>query len=1273
MANRGGFRRRENTGSWLFLQAISYDRLKLEHRRVTLGEHSVGAATKFLWVALVLGATCASAQQKQMRIQFAEPVTLKATAGHSEFDAYGRRFSVELQRNERLVQGLPAAARSQLNHVQLLRGKLEGVSGSWVRLTQVGAGLEGAIWDGQDLYVVTTLARISKNLTTPIDAAPDQSVVYRLSDTLDSLPEAFCGLDERIDAASSRGVSGLNQYRSLVAQIATAAATAPAEQLNLALIADTAFQQQSGNPADEMLARLNIVDGIFTEQIGVLLQPTEFRLVPSSSDPFTATDASQLLDQLSTFRQNTPSVRTAGLAHLFTGKDLNANTIGIAYRDALCDSSFGVSLSDNELGPFYSALVMAHELGHNFGAEHDGKPGGACEATDSGGYLMSPQFNGASVFSACSRNSIAQSVAQARGICIVPAHFADLTASAPATLDAVANSVFTLPVTVRSIGNAAAVDATIKLSLAATLSFQGAVLPDGACSTAGAEVTCHLGDIPANSERVVELKLMSSQISSTSVVATVGAANDYLTANSTTQTYLRFTSAVDLKLAMTVSPKSLYANDTIDITLDVTSMRTQTAHGGQVHVSLFDLEYDSATAGAHVCASTGPNFIRCDLADIPAGQTTRIVLHAHGEHRGDRSVSASVQIPEDGDYSNNYAQDTVRIISENDFLISASTDSLSFETGTMQQVVYTLRAIGRNPSVGSQLRVWAPWTGRLDAVVASAGACTFQGTNTLGLCEFGDLNPGDIRTVTVTFHTTSNGAATLQGEALYHIDPHLVWINNAVTQVYSNLPIDVVASTLYASSVEGQPGSTFAGMESVGLQPAQNVVATLEVPAAVRLTAMSVTNANNWTCTLLTPQRGRCTGAFAATGGASITYAFVSDVPGNHTTKLTVSADGDGNAANNTSEAILTIEPYLDAGITTSATQMQLVAGQDHVVGFTVNTGARPVPGVIAVASRESGFEIASITAAGYSCKIDVTYERYGRCEFGDLPANASVPVSVTYRGFSDNIRGEAWISVFTSVDRNTANNSVRIQYDTVAFTDVQLQIAQTTATAVNGALLNFPRITVTTVGTYAARIPVLQIPLPAFTTVRYVSGSSISCTGTSTLRCEIYSGQAGESHSIDIVLETNGTGTFTSNVTLQSGNDSTAGNNSGTVQLSVTAPPPPPPPPGGGGSSSGGGASKGGGGGRFEWLALAFLGLLAVNRARRPLPIARLNPVRLTLRENAGAQPGVRTRAAARMDRAIRHLRRRHYLREAGPEVRVAPGQARAAAPRKSNCRSPH
>jgi hypothetical protein len=1136
-----------------------------------------------------------------MRIQFAEPVKLKAASGHTEFDAYGRRFSVDLQRNERLVQGLSPAARSQTARAQLLRGKLQGAQGSWVRLTQVGVGLEGAIWDGQEMYVVTTLARIQKNLTTPIAAAPGQTVMYRLSDTLDSLPEAFCGLDELADAAASRGVSGLKQYRSLVNQLTAAAATTPAEQLSLSLIADSSFQQQNaGSSADAMLARLNIVDGIFAEQIGVLLQPTELRLVPAGSDPFSATDASKLLDQLSNFRANTPAVRTAGLAHLFTGKDLDGNTIGIAYRDALCDPSFGASLSDSELGPFSSALVMAHELGHNFGAEHDGTSG-TCAATGSG-YLMSPQFNGASVFSACSLNSIAQSVAQARGICILPAQYADLAASAPATLDAQANTPFELPITVRSIGNVAAIGATVKLTLPSILTFQGADLPSGACSTAGAEVTCDLGDIPANSERVVELNLVSSQLSSTSITATVSASNDYLTANGTTQTYLYFTSAVDLGVVMTVSPTTLFANDTFDVTVDVTSTRTLTARGGQLFVSLFDMKFDSVTAGAHTCTIVFQDHVRCDLADIAAGQTTRIVLHGHGENRGERSVTAQVQVADDGDYRNNSAQETIRISPENDFLIRASAESLSFEPGVVQEVTYTLEAIGRIPSVKSQLRVWGPWNGQFDSFVASAGTCTLEGVNSLILCEFGDLNPGASLTVTVRFHTTSNGSAHLQGEALHYKDAHTVWINGAMTQIYSNLQIDAIARTLYASAVEGRTSIGYAGVESVGLQPAQNVVATLEVPAPMQLTSMSVTNVNTWACTLLTPQRGQCTGAFTGTGGVSISYGFSSDVPGDYTAKLTITADGDGDAANNTSESILTVAPFLDAGIATTETSMHLVAGQDHVVQLTVTTAARPVPGVIVVAQRNSEFEISSMTAAGSACEID-SFSGYGRCQLGDLPANAVVPVSVAYRALHDASTGTARVSVFTSTDHEQTNNSVAIDYTTTIYTDLQLQVAQATATAVSGTRLLFPRITISNLGAIGSRTSQLLIPLPAFTTVQSVSASNAACSGTISLSCDLFTLAPGTSGTIDITLNTSSTGNFTSNVTLQGANDSTTGNNSAVVELSVTAPQ----TGGGGGSSSGGGGggtggsgSSKGGGGQLEWLALVFLALLVADRARR-------------------------------------------------------------------------
>ena len=81
-------------------------------------------------------------------------------------------FSLALTDNERVLAKLPAQRKQELQRYRLLRGTLDGQPGSWVRLTESPAGIEGAIWDGHDLYAVTSYERIAALLTTPLGAAP---------------------------------------------------------------------------------------------------------------------------------------------------------------------------------------------------------------------------------------------------------------------------------------------------------------------------------------------------------------------------------------------------------------------------------------------------------------------------------------------------------------------------------------------------------------------------------------------------------------------------------------------------------------------------------------------------------------------------------------------------------------------------------------------------------------------------------------------------------------------------------------------------------------------------------------------------------------------------------------------------------------------------------------------------------------------------------------------------------------------------------------------
>jgi hypothetical protein len=185
--------------------------------------------------------------------------------------------------------------------------------------------------------------------------------------------------------------NGLDQYKGLLRELpqrATAAALATLE-LEVAMIADFEFFSAELDPEGALLSRLNVVDGIFSEQVGVAITARELNVFDDPADPFTTSDAGTLLDQVGRYRVATPAIAATGLAHLVTGRnltrrnaqnDLDDSIIGIAYLFGVCEAEIGVSVSER-LDPFSSALVAAHEFGHNFGAPHDGEAGSPCQAT----------------------------------------------------------------------------------------------------------------------------------------------------------------------------------------------------------------------------------------------------------------------------------------------------------------------------------------------------------------------------------------------------------------------------------------------------------------------------------------------------------------------------------------------------------------------------------------------------------------------------------------------------------------------------------------------------------------------------------------------------------------------------------------------------------------------------------------------------------------------------------------------------------------------------
>ncbi len=226
-------------------------------------------------------------------------------------------------------------------------------------------------------------------------------ISYRASDVL-SDPNKLCGSTHRHEI----GVGGQTPESHSRSQACMQAEVAIAADYSMY----TKYGQDVQALSDHLIGIKNLMEpnySVFNVEFSVV---TVYVVTNPGGDPWTSgTDPNQLLDDFCCWAGTGSSGQLGctgqngfGLTHdvgeLWTNRDFTGSTVGLAWIGTICSGMFRYSVDQHYTTSQQSLRVLiAHECGHNFGANHDG----------SGSYIMAPSVNpNATQFSSTSQSAI---------------------------------------------------------------------------------------------------------------------------------------------------------------------------------------------------------------------------------------------------------------------------------------------------------------------------------------------------------------------------------------------------------------------------------------------------------------------------------------------------------------------------------------------------------------------------------------------------------------------------------------------------------------------------------------------------------------------------------------------------------------------------------------------------------------------------------------------------------------------------------------------------
>ena len=314
------------------------------------------------------------------------------------------------------------------------KGTLEGVEGSQARFVLDENNFQGVIVTPDETYFVEPAKNFSKS------ASRGDFVFYAASDVKASAEGGECGttLAERVGAEAERqGDAQSPPSTSPAKGPSVEYVFAPKPQTDVATESDFEYTQSfAANPSNVGQAAANAanqdildilagVDAIYDAQIGVRVRVVFQRAWTDNTDPYTLTNASNALSEFRTSYEAHPpaGLPDRDITHMFTGKNFDGSTIGIAYLGVTCsvpEFAYGISQSKwtGETGATVARIALtSHEMGHNFGAQHPNQLNPVPPSCAGGNNIMNSSIVTTSQFCQFSRDQITNHVSS-QGFCL---------------------------------------------------------------------------------------------------------------------------------------------------------------------------------------------------------------------------------------------------------------------------------------------------------------------------------------------------------------------------------------------------------------------------------------------------------------------------------------------------------------------------------------------------------------------------------------------------------------------------------------------------------------------------------------------------------------------------------------------------------------------------------------------------------------------------------------------------------------------------------------